>query len=290
MDRVTVTKTCKLFINGAFPRSESGRSLSVVDAKGRAQAVVAHASRKDLRDAVEAASAAGGRWAAATAYNRGQILYRAAELCESRAEELATAIRAVDGLAPAAARKEVAASIDRLVAFAGWTDKIAQVLGNQNPVAGPYYDFSVPEPIGPVAIVAPDRPSLLGLVTLLGPILAAADTAIVVAGDANPLPAVALMEILATSDVPPGVVNILTGRRAELLAPIASHREIAGILAAVDDDAQMRALELGRAENLKRVVVHRGSKLDWLDDERWTSPWTIEPFVDCKTIWHPSAT
>lgn len=288
MRRVTITKTCKLFLNGAFPRSESGRSLPLLDARGRTVALIAHASRKDLRDAVEAASTAMLRWSSATAYNRGQVLYRIAELCEARAGELAAAIRALGCATPAAARREVDASIDRLVCFAGWTDKFPQVLGNQNPVAGPYYDFTVPEPLGVVAAVAPDEPSLLGAISLLAPPLSAGNATILVASDRNPLPCVSLMEILATSDVPAGVVNILTGRRAELLPHIAGHREIGGISAAVPDAAAVRALELGSAENLKRVraIVERHAHFD--DDDRWTSPWAIEPFVDFKTIWHPS--
>ena len=169
MPRVTVTKTCKLFVNGAFPRSESGRALAIVDRAGRTVATIAHASRKDLRDAVEAATAAQAKWGNATAYNRGQILYRAAEMVEARHAEFVESVRASGTVTPAAARREVAESIDRLVCWAGWTDKIGQVLGNQNPVAGPYYDFTVPEPIGAVVAFAPDRPALLGLVSLVAP-------------------------------------------------------------------------------------------------------------------------
>lgn len=289
MSRVTVTKTCKLLVNGAFPRSESGRVLPLEDAKGKPVAVIAHASRKDLRDAVEAAAAAQPKWAAATAYNRGQILYRMAEMMEARSGELAAAIRSVEGCTPGAAKREVDASIDRLVSFAGWTDKLGHVLGNQNSVAGPYYNFTVPEAIGVVAVVAPDRPSLLGAVSLLAPVVCAGNAAILVASDANPLPAVSLMEIVATSDVPGGVVNILTGRRGELLSHIASHREIGAISAALSGRDEVRTLELGAAENLKRVRVLAEPKPDWGDDDRFAGPWAIEPFVDFKTIWHPSA-
>ena len=289
MTRVPVTKTCKLLINGAFPRSESGRVLPLLDAQKRHVAAIAHASRKDLRDAVETASAAQPKWGAATAYNRGQVLYRIAEMMEARMAELIDSLRSIEGSTSVAARRQVEASIDRVVSFAGWTDKIAQVLGNQNPVAGPYYNFSVPEPTGVVVVVAPDQPSLLGLVSLVAPVVCSGNVAIAVASDSNPLPAVALMEIVATSDVPAGVISILTGRRTELLPHIASHREINAISAAVNDQSERRTLELGIAENLKRARVIDSSKLDWFDDDRLTSPWSIEPFVEIKTIWHPSA-
>jgi acyl-CoA reductase-like NAD-dependent aldehyde dehydrogenase len=289
-ERIPVIKTCKLFINGAFPRSESGRSLPLRDESWKVIAQYAHASRKDVRDAVEAASAAQPKWAAATAYNRGQVLYRIAELMEARSLELVEALREVDALTAKAAQREVDASIDRVVRFAGWTDKIAQVLGNQNPVAGPYYNFTVPEPTGVVVVIAPDRPALLGLTTLLCAPLCAGNAVVVVASDTNPLPAVALMEILATSDVPAGVVNVLTGQRAELLPHISSHREINAIVAATPDAKDARLLELGAAENLKRVRVIRDAQPAWSDDDRFAGPWSIEPFVEMKTIWHPCAT
>lgn len=288
-DRIPVTKTCKLYINGAFPRSESGRVLPLRSGDWAVVAQYAHASRKDLRDAVEAASAAQPKWAAATAYNRGQVLYRIAEMMEARSGELAAALREVGPLTPIAARREVEASVDRVVRFAGWTDKIAQVLGNQNPVAGPYYNFTVPEPTGVVAVVSPDRPALLAMVTLLCAPLCAGNATIVIASDENPLPAVSLMEILATSDVPAGVVNVLTGQRGELLSHVSSHREINAICAATSDAKEIRTLELGAAENLKRVRIERDPKPDWSDDDRFAGPWSIEPFVEMKTIWHPSA-
>ncbi|MBL9150673.1 MAG: aldehyde dehydrogenase family protein [Phycisphaerae bacterium] len=289
MSRLPITKTCKLLINGAFPRSESGRSLPLNDAKGKVVAAIAHASRKDLRDAVEVANAAQPKWAAATAYNRGQILYRMAEMMEARRSELVEAIRSVEGGSPNAAVREVDASIDRVVRFAGWTDKIAQVLGNQNPVAGPYYNFSVPEPTGTIVTISPDAPSLLGLVTLACAPLSAGNAVIAIASDTNPLPAVSLMEIVATSDVPAGVLNILTGRRAELLEHIASHRDIGGVSAALTDPKERRTIQLGVAENLKRVHLVTDAKPDWTDDDRFAGPWSIEPFLETKTIWHPSA-
>jgi acyl-CoA reductase-like NAD-dependent aldehyde dehydrogenase len=299
-ERVTVTKTCKLLIDGAFPRSESGRVLPLLDARGRTVAQVAHASRKDLRDAVEAAAAAQPRWAQATAYLRGQVLYRMAETLEARTSELAAAIRQVEPSSAATARREVERSVDRLVSLAGWADKLAMVLGNQNPVAGPFYTFSVPEPSGVVAVVAPDRPSLLGLVTLLAAPLASGNAVVALASERNPLPAVALMEIVATSDVPAGAVNLLTGLRGELLPHIASHREIHAVAAALDDAQERRTLELGQAENLKRVHVFgqigkavgkatgRPAALDWDDDRTWSSPSMLARFVETKTVWHPT--
>jgi acyl-CoA reductase-like NAD-dependent aldehyde dehydrogenase len=286
-ERIPVTKTCKLFINGAFPRSESGRSLPLRNEDWAVVAQIAHASRKDLRDAVEAASAAQPKWAGTTAYNRGQILYRIAEMMEARSLELGAALREVGSLSAAGARREVEASIDRLVRFAGWADKIVQVLGNQNPVAGPYYNFTVPEPTGVVVVVAPDAPSLLPLVTLIAAPLVAGNAIVAIASDANPLPAVSFMEILATSDVPPGIVNILTGQRAELLSHVSSHREIHAVSAATGDAKEARLLELGAAENLKRVRIVADEKPDWENDDRFAGPWSIEPFVEMKTIWHP---
>ena len=289
-DRIPVIKTCKLYINGAFPRSESGRVLPLRNGEWGVVAQIAHASRKDLRDAVEAASAAQPKWAAATAYNRGQVLYRIAEMMEARSGELVATIRDIDDVSPAAAKREVEASIDRVVRFAGWTDKIAQVLGNQNPVAGPYYNFTVPEATGVVAVVAPNAPSLLGLVTLLCAPLCAGNAVIAISSDSNPLPAVSLMEILATSDVPAGVVNILTGQRSELLGHLATHREINAISAATADAKEARTLELGAAENLKRVRIVHDAKPDWGNEDRFAGPWSIEPFVEMKTIWHPCST
>jgi len=287
MPRIPVTKTCKLFINGAFPRSESGRSLPISNADGQVIAQIAHASRKDLRDATEHAVAGQLKWAAATAYNRGQVMYRIAEMMEARSSELVEAIRTVDGSTATTAKREVESSIDRVVCFAGWTDKILQVLGNQNSVAGPYYNFTVPEPTGVVVVIAPDAPSLLALVTLVCAPVCAGNAVIAIASDRNPLPAVALGEILATSDVPAGVINILTGQRAELIAHVSTHREINAISAAVDSPDEAKALQLGVAENLKRVRLISEPKPDWTDDDQFAGPWSIEPFVEMKTIWHP---
>jgi acyl-CoA reductase-like NAD-dependent aldehyde dehydrogenase len=290
--RVEVAKTLKLYVNGAFPRSESGRTVLVLDAKKRAFAHASHASRKDLRDAVEAASAAQPKWAAATAYNRGQVLYRLAEMLEARRAEFASLMVSIEGRSTADATKEVARAVDRCVCYAGWTDKIAAVLGGKQPVAGPYFVFTMPEAMGTVAVVMPDERPLLSMVSLLLPVVAAGNSAIVIAPvagkpAANAPLAIAFAEAVATSDVPAGIVNILTGARAELCPWIASHREIAGVAGARLSAADAKALELGAAENLKRVhLFHDAPAFD--DDAFWHSPFAISPFVDLKTVWHPS--
>jgi acyl-CoA reductase-like NAD-dependent aldehyde dehydrogenase len=247
-----------------------------------------HASRKDLRDAVEAANAAQAKWAAATAYNRGQVLYRIAEMLEARRAEFISLICTIEGRSKAAAAREVDHAVDRCVCFAGWTDKIASVLGGKQPVAGPYFVFSMPEATGTVAVVVPDEQPLLAMLSLILPVIAAGNAAIVIAPMTNAPLAVALGEALATSDVPAGVVNILTGVRAELAPWIASHRDIAAVCGAMLGDADAKALELGAAENLKRVCLFRDAPgLD--DDAFWHSPFAIAPFVEIKTVWHPSA-
>jgi acyl-CoA reductase-like NAD-dependent aldehyde dehydrogenase len=304
MERLDVAKTYKLYLNGAFPRSESGRSLTVQNTKGGVLAHIAHASRKDLRDAVEAARAAQPKWAGATAYNRGQVLYRLAEMMEGKRDELARALSR--GTPTKQAHAEVAAAIDRMVHFAGWCDKYAQVLGCNNPVSGPFYNFTSPEPTGVVCVVCPDACPLLAMVSLLAPVLAGGNAAVVLASDANPLPSVILSEACATSDVPAGVVNILTGQRAELLSFVSGHRDIDGVHAADLPADQATLLREGSAENLKRVLVRTGVKsatrqattsrgksptlptVDWFDDALNQGPWWIEPFVEFKTMWHPS--
>ncbi|MHC5016625.1 MAG: aldehyde dehydrogenase family protein [Planctomycetota bacterium] len=293
MTHLPVLKTYKLFINGGFPRTESGRSEKSEKVTGPDGTIVAHicrASRKDLRDAVEAARAAQSGWGGRAAYNRGQVLYRMAEMLEGRQGAFVEAILATDGnKSDEAARREVQAAVDRLVGFAGWTDKIAPVLGGHNPVAGPYYNLTVPEPTGVVAVVAPDEPALLGLVSLLAPPLCAGNTVIVVAGVRHPLPAALWGEVCATSDVPAGVVNVLTGRREELLGPLAEHRDVNAISAANLDQDQHVTLRQGTAQNLKRVRTERLEVDAWYDPSICESPWRIEPFVEMKTIWHPSA-
>jgi acyl-CoA reductase-like NAD-dependent aldehyde dehydrogenase len=287
--RVEVAKTLKLFVNGAFPRSESGRTVPVKDARRRVVAQASHASRKDLRDAVEAANAAQPKWAAATAYNRGQVIYRLAEMLEARRAEFIALIASVEGRSKADATREVDRAIDRCVCHAGWTDKIASVLGGKQPVAGPYFVFSMPEAMGTIAVVVPDGAQLLAIVSLVLPVIAAGNSAIVIAPiGANAPLAIAFAEAVATSDVPAGIVNVLTGMRAELAPWIASHRDIAGVAGAQLPEAEAAALEAGAAENLKRVTLFRDApKFD--DDAFWHSPWAIQPFVEIKTVWHPSA-
>ncbi len=265
MARLPVRKTYKLYIDGAFPRSESGRTYAVDGIN------VARASRKDARDAVRAARAAQTKWGAATAYNRGQVLYRLAEMMEARAADLA-------GLC--SGRKEVERCVDRVVWYAGWSDKIAQVVGGANPVAGPYFNFTVPEPTGVVAVLAPEEPPLAGLVSRLAPIIICGNTAVAVASETRPLAAMELAEVIATSDIPAGVINVLTGFRTELAPVLAGHMDVNAIdLTGVDADGI--ELEQLAAENVKRVV-HGSADGQSLRD--------IEAFLELKTVWHPIGT
>jgi acyl-CoA reductase-like NAD-dependent aldehyde dehydrogenase len=262
--RLPVRKTYKLYIDGTFPRSESGRTYDVAGVN------VARASRKDVRDAVRAARGAQARWAGATAYNRGQVLYRLAEMMEARADELAELCTG---------RDEVERSVDRVVWYAGWSDKIAQVVGGANPVAGPYFNFTVPEPTGVVAMLAPEEPPLAGLVSRLAPALVGGNAVVAVASEAHPLAAVELAEVIATSDVPAGVVNLLTGFRSELAPVLAGHMDVnALVLTGQADGAELEQLA---AENVKRVV--RGSA----DGQSLRD---IEALLELKTVWHPIGT
>jgi acyl-CoA reductase-like NAD-dependent aldehyde dehydrogenase len=281
-DRLAVRKTYKLYVNGAFPRSESGRTYEVTDGKGHFLANAAWASRKDARDAVVAARGAFPKWAAMTAYNRGQVLYRVAEVMEGRHVQFCEEVAAGEGLSASKARAGVDAAIDRWVWYAGWTDKLAAVLGGANPVAGPYFDFSMPEPTGVVAVLAPQQSSLLGLVSVLAPVLAGGNTAVVVTSKERPLPAVTLAEVLATSDVPGGVVNLLTGDAAELGTWLAEHADVDGIdLTGAPTD---RAMEFERAAagTVKRVI--RPQEPDWTADPGLGR---MTPFLETKTVWHP---
>ena len=283
MSRLDVRKTYKLFVGGKFPRSESGRSYEVVDAKGRFLANAARASRKDARDAVVAARKAFPGWAGATAYNRGQVLYRVAELLEGRRAQFVADVAAAEGASARRAEAVVDAAIDRWVWYAGWSDKIAQVHGSSNPVAGPFFDFSVPEPTGVVATVAPQDSALLGLVSVVAPAVVSGNTIVVLASEARPLPAVTLGEVLATSDVPPGVVNVLTGRVAEVAPHLAAHMDVNAIdLAGVDDPRTARELEAAAAENLKRVLRPRPE--DWPATPSLTR---MLELLETKTVWHP---
>ena len=259
--RLPVRKTYKLYLGGAFPRSESGRTLE------REGYNVARASRKDVRDAVVAARKGFAAWSGATAYNRGQVLYRLAETMETRAGALAAAC---------SGRREVARAVDRVVWYAGWADKLAQVLGASNPVAGPYFNFSVPEPTGVVAVIAPDAPPLDGLVARVVPALVGGNAVVVVASESRPLAAIELAEAVATSDVPAGVVNVLTGLRDELAPVLAGPMDVNAI-DVTGADGDVAALEVLAAENVKRVVRAREDR----------SPWEIAAFMETKTVWHP---
>ena len=260
MSRLPIKKTYKLFIGGAFPRSESGRTLVVEGAN------IARGSRKDVRDAVRIARQAGAGWSGATAYNRGQVLYRLAEMMEDRRIALA---------AVCAGNAEVDRAIDRVVWYAGWADKLAQVIGSANAVAGPYFNFTVPEPTGVIGIIAPPRPALLGLVTRVMPALVGGNTVVAIASEAHPLAAIELAECVATADVPAGVVNIITGQRAELAPVLASHMDVAGLDICDGDAAELERLG---AENVKRMRRGRADH---------QSPYEIAAFMELKTVWHP---
>ncbi|MEU3275433.1 aldehyde dehydrogenase family protein [Saccharomonospora sp. NPDC006951] len=283
-DRVGVAKTYKLYIGGAFPRSESGRTYQVTDSKGAFLANAAHASRKDVRDAVVAARKAFPGWSGATAYNRGQVLYRVAEMLEGRRDQFAAEVASAEGIPARKAQSIVDESVDRWVWYAGWTDKIATVLGAANPVSGPYFSFTVPEPTGVVGVLAPQESSLLGLVSVLAPVLATGCTAVVVTSAERPLPAITLSEVLATSDVPGGVVNVLTGRAGELGPWLASH----GDVNAIDPTGAgpLGRVEVAReaADTVKRVLAVPD------DDPDWTATPDIgrlRHYLEAKTVWHP---
>ncbi|HEV8648149.1 MAG TPA: aldehyde dehydrogenase family protein [Actinomycetes bacterium] len=288
-DRLDVRKTYKLYIGGRFPRTESGRSYLVTEAKGKAWANACRASRKDVRDAVVAARKAFPGWAGLTAYNRGQVLYRVAEMLEGRREQFVDEVARSEGTTHRQAADAVAKAVDRWVWYAGWADKLAQVFGSANPVAGPYFNFSVPEPTGVVGLVAPAESSLLGLVSRLAPIVVSGNTAVVLAAEARPLPAVTLAEVLATSDVPGGVVNVLTGFTAELVGPLAAHMDVNALDLAGLDLALYKEAELAAAESVKRVAAPvRLSGRDWLEDARGQDPYWIAAFLETKTVWHPT--
>jgi acyl-CoA reductase-like NAD-dependent aldehyde dehydrogenase len=263
-ERLPVKKTYKLFLGGAFPRSESGRTYEVQGAN------VARGSRKDVRDAVRAARAALGKWAGMSAYNRGQVLYRVAEMLEARTHDFAELTGDED---------EVNRAVDRVVWYAGWADKLAQVLGTSNPVAGPYFNFTIPEPTGVVGVVAPERPALLGLVSRLAPAVVGGNTVVVLASESEPLAAIELAEVLATSDVPGGVVNVITGYKSETAPILAGHMDVNALdLAGAEGSVDVPELERLAAENVKRVV--HGSV-------NGQSPWDAASFLELKTVWHP---
>ena len=280
-ERLDVRKTYKLFVGGAFPRSESGRSYPIHDGKGQVLARAARASRKDLREAVRAARAAWRGWSEATASNRGQILYRVAELMEGRADQFAHELARHGTRRP---EREVTAAIDRWVWYAGWSDKVHHVVGTVNPVAGPYFDFTFPEPTGVVGLVAPEQPALLGLVSRLAPIIVSGNTAVVVASEGTPLPAITLAEVLATSDVPGGVVNVLTGHKKELVPWLAGHMDVNAIDLTGVPDHLVPEVEATAAENVKRTI--RDGSPDFFS-EAAQSPYAVSAFMEMKTVWHP---
>lgn len=287
-ERLAVLKTWKLFIKGAYPRSESGRTLPLLAHDGTLAAHLSHASRKDLRDAVEAARGAFTGWSNATAYLRGQIIYRLAEMLEGRRADLAEAIRATTGGGRSKCTAEVDAAIDRTVCWAGWCDKYPQVLGCRNPVAGPYHNFSMPEPTGVVVALhgtTIKRP-LLEFVSLVLPPLCAGNAVVAIADPAHPLGALLVAESAPTADIPAGALNVLTGPAAELAPWVAGHRDVDAVHALVQADLAA-VLRAGAADNLKRVCVLPPDE-DFADFDRWASPRRLEPFVEIKTIWHPS--
>jgi acyl-CoA reductase-like NAD-dependent aldehyde dehydrogenase len=289
--RIDVRKTYKLYIGGQFPRSESGRSYVVNAGDGSPLANAVRASRKDLRDAVRAARGAYPGWADRTAMNRGQVLYRVAELMEGRRDQFVAEVGQAEGLRPDRAREVVDRSIDRWVWYAGWADKIAQVLGSSNPVASDYFNFTIPEPTGVVGVVAPEPSSLLGLVSRLAPPLVGGNSVVVLASESRPLPAISLTEVLATSDVPGGVINILTGRKHELVPVLAAHEDVDALdVWGVPEDLRTD-VELAAADSVKRVARRPAGKtdarFDWLDDRASERPEWIAAYLEMKTVWHP---
>ncbi|MFD7464282.1 aldehyde dehydrogenase family protein [Streptomyces tendae] len=293
-ERLSVLKTYKLYVGGKFPRSESGRvyevttRTSAADAAGKGKwlANAPLSSRKDARDAVVAARKAFGGWSGATAYNRGQILYRIAEMLEGRRDQYVAEVADAEGLSKSKAAAQVDTAIDRWVWYAGWTDKIAQVVGGGNPVAGPFFNLSSPEPTGVVAVLAPQKSSFLGLVSVVAPVIATGNTAVVVASEKSPLPALSLGEVLATSDLPGGVVNILSGRTAEIAAPLAAHQDVNAIDLAGANEELAKELEIAAADNLKRVL--RPQPVDNADWSATPGTDRMTAFLETKTVWHPT--
>jgi acyl-CoA reductase-like NAD-dependent aldehyde dehydrogenase len=284
VSHLAVSKTYKLFIGGAFPRSESGRSYSVHDAAGDFLANAALASRKDVRDAVVAARKGYGSWSKATAYNRGQVIYRVAEMLEGRSREFAELIMLSTGAGAAAAATEVDATIDRLVHYAGWTDKLAAVLGSANPVSSPYFSYSTPEPTGVVGVVAPQGSPLLGLVSVIAPVITGGNACVVIAAEQDPCVAISFAEVLATSDVPGGVINILTGRPAELAPHVAAHADVNALdLTGAEPDLRL-ALEQAASDTVKRVYVPKGTP----DFSAPAGTARLRAFLEIKTVWHPT--
>ena len=284
MNRLTITKTPKPYVGGAFIRSESGRTFSLHDAAGNFFANIPQCTRKDLRNAVEAAAKAGPGWAKRTPYNRGQILYRLGEMLEARRQEMIDSM-VLFGCDKNRATKGMEISIDRLIYYAGWADKYEQVLGSVNPVAAPYFNFTVTEPMGVVGLIAPDRPPLLPLISLLAPAIVSGSTVVALASEHMPYPAILFGEMLATSDLPGGVVNILTGFRKELVPTFATHTHLRAIVAAVNADDR-KSLALGAAESVKRTRFLDAAETDWFADSA-QNLYAIRDTLEFKTTWHP---
>jgi acyl-CoA reductase-like NAD-dependent aldehyde dehydrogenase len=290
-ERIDVRKTYKLYIGGVFPRSESGRTYLVANPRGEELANASRASRKDLRDAVRAARKAAEPWAARTAMNRGQVLYRVAELMEGRRDQFIAEVAAAEGLSGRRAGTLLDHAIDRWVWYAGWADKIAQVLGTTNPVAAPYFNFTIPEATGVVGLVAPESSSLLGLVSRLAPIVVSGNAVVVLASETRPLPSVTLGEVLATSDVPGGVINLLTGLKKELVPVLAAHVDVDAVDTWGVAPEQQVAVEISAAESIKRIARRPpgvgDASFDWTDDRAAQRPEWIAAFLEMKTVWHP---
>jgi aldehyde dehydrogenase (NAD+) len=285
MSRLPITKTPKVYVGGAFIRSESARTFPLKDAAGNFFANIPQCTRKDVRNAVEAAAKAGPGWAKRTPYNRGQIIYRLAEMLEARKADMADALM-VGGATKAAAAKEITASIDRLIYYAGWADKYEQVLGNVNPVASPHFNFTVTEPMGIIALLAPDEAPLLALISLIAPAITSGNTVVALASTTQPYPAIVLGEMLATSDLPGGVVNLLTGFRKEIVPTFATHthfRAVAGVANADD----RKAIKLAAADSVKRVKLAKAEEpIDWFSDKA-QSLYELRDLLEYKTTWHP---
>ncbi len=285
MSRLPITKTPKVYVGGAFIRSESARTYPLSDAAGNFFANIPQCTRKDVRNAVEAAAKAGPGWAKRTAYNRGQIIYRLGEMLEARKSDLADALM-LGGSSKATAAKEITATIDRLIYYAGWTDKYEQVLGNVNPVASPHFNFTVTEPMGIIGLLAPEEAPLLALVSLFAPAIACGNTVVALASTAQPYPAIVLGEMLATSDLPGGVVNLLTGYRKEMVPTFATHTHLRAIAGVANSD-ERKAIKLAAADSVKRVKLSKAEEpADWFSD-RAQSLYEIRDLVEFKTTWHP---
>jgi len=285
MTRLPITKTPKVYVGGAFIRSESARTYPLMDAAGNFFANIPQCTRKDLRNAVEAAAKAGPGWAKRTPYNRGQILYRLGEMLEARQADMADAL-AVGGATKAVAAREIAATIDRLIYYAGWADKYEQVLGNVNPVASPHFNFTVTEPMGIVGLLAPESAPLLALVSLVAPAITAGNTVVALASMTKPYPAIVLGEMLATSDLPGGVVNLLTGFRKEIVPTMATHTHLRAIVGVASAE-ERKQLKLGAADSVKRVKLHKAEEpLDWFSAQA-QSLYELRDTLEFKTTWHP---